>query len=47
MTLNMNNHTLSYKINDKDYGTATDKLMGTKYRLAITWFQVGGTFELR
>ena len=35
MTLDMNKHTLSYKVNDKDYGIATDKLNKSKYRLAI------------
>ena len=35
MTLNMNNNTLSYKINDKDYGIATNQLKGEKYRLVL------------
>ena len=38
MTLDMDTHTLSYKINDKDYGVATDKLDKSKYRLVVTLF---------
>ena len=35
MTLDMNKHTISYKINGKDYGIAYDKMRHDKYRLVI------------
>ena len=46
MTLDMDQHTLSYKINDKDYGIATDKLAKDKYRLIINLLHVDDTIEL-
>lgn len=36
MTLNMKEHTLSYKINGMDYGIAHDKLMEDSYRLVVS-----------
>ena len=36
ITLDMNQHTINYIINDKDYGIACDELKGDKYRLAVT-----------
>lgn len=36
ITLNMDNHSLSYKLNDKDYGIAYDKLYKKGYSLAVT-----------
>ena len=35
MTLNMDQHELSFKVNDKEYGVVTDKLDKEKYRLAV------------
>ena len=35
MVLNMDKSSIHYKIDDKDYGIATDKLSGDKYRLVI------------
>lgn len=46
MTLNMNQHTLNYKINDTDHGVATDKLSAKKYRLAVTLVDDGKSVEL-
>ena len=36
VTLDMDNHTVSFVINDKDYGIAYDKLLASKYRLGVT-----------
>ena len=36
MTLDMDKHSISYKINDKDYGVGYDGLYKDKYRLAVT-----------
>ena len=46
MTLNMNNHTLSYKINDKDYGIVTDELDEKKYRLIVSMLYADEAIEL-
>ena len=46
MTLDMDNHTLSYKINDKDYGIATNTLDKSKYRLAVLLRHVDHVIEL-
>ena len=46
MTLNMDKHTLSYRINDKDYGIATDKLDQNPYRFAISFFSINDAVEL-
>ena len=35
ITLDMDKHTISYKINDKDYGVASDQMKKDKYRLVI------------
>ena len=40
MTLDMDNHTLSYKINGDDNGIATDEIDKTKYRLVVgVWYK--------
>ena len=36
VTLDMDNHAVSFEINDKDYGIAYDKLFASKYRLGVT-----------
>ena len=36
MTLNMKDHSISYKVDDKDYGVGYDQLTKAKYRLAVT-----------
>ena len=36
MTLDMDNHTLRYIVNGKDYGVVTDKLDKKKYRMVVT-----------
>ena len=46
MTLNMDDHTLSYKINAKDYGIVTNKLDKSKYRLVISFYYANHSVEL-
>ena len=46
MTLNMDKHTISYKVDDKDYGVGCDKLYKDKYRLAVTGDTKGDEIEL-
>ena len=42
MTLNMNQHTIKYKINNIDYGIVYDKLYKNAYKLAVC---MSGTFD--
>ena len=46
MTLDMDNHTLSYKVNDKDYGIVTDQLGKDRYRLVISFHDENYIVEL-
>ena len=46
MTLDMDNKSISYKINGKDYGIAYDGLIKKKYRLAITLVDEATEVEL-
>ena len=41
MILNLNTLCLSYKINEKNYGTAFKNIENTSYRAAITFFVNG------
>ena len=38
MTLDMDNHTLRYAVNGKDYGVATNELDKKRYRMVVTFF---------
>ena len=46
MILDMNNHTISYKVNDEDYGIACNKMNKDKYRLVINFDDVDDEIEL-
>ena len=46
MTLNMDKHSISYKIDDKDYGVGFRGLRKDKYRLAVTAGTKGDEIEL-
>lgn len=48
ITLNMSQHSVTFKVNDKDYGVGTDQLHGNKYRLvtAVTLNQKNSQIEL-
>ena len=46
MILDMNNYTLSYKFNDKDYGIATKELDKHKYRLLVSLYNNNDCVEL-
>ena len=45
MTLNMDDHTLSYKINDKDYGIAMEDIPQKSYRFVINMNHDGDEVE--
>ena len=46
MTLDINNHTIKFKINDIDYGIACDEMDKDKYRLVINCDKVDDEIEL-
>ena len=46
MTLNMDEQTLRYKINDREYGIATDQLEKDKYRMVVNMCWLNDTIEL-
>ena len=46
MTLDIDKNSISYKINDKDYGVAYDQLIQDKYRLAVTMSNANEEIEL-
>ena len=46
MTLDMDNHTLSYNIDGIDYGVATNQLDKDKYRMVVTFFYNKHEIEL-
>ena len=46
ITLDMNKPSLSFKINDKDFGVATNELDRNKYRLVINLLNPDAKIEL-
>ena len=46
MTLDMDNHKLSYTVNDEDHGVATDELDKNKYRMIINFMYNNHEAEL-
>ena len=46
MTLNMDKHSISYKINDEDFGSAIDSLDKSKYRMVLSLYYKDESVEL-